>query len=57
MPVKGNGGDGGEPAAVAEHLGGEFDVIIDCVGGATFGLAIDALLSRRIGGKAVLHID
>ena len=30
-------------AAVAEHLAGEFDVIIDGVGGATFGLAIEHL--------------
>ena len=30
-------------AAVTEHLGGEFDVIIDGVGGATFGLAIEHL--------------
>src|SRR6266702_3931293 len=78
---------------VVEQLGGDFDVIVDGVGGPTFGLAIEhvaprgvvvniatqpgdktvsfrakcfdrahgpaiyALLSRRIGGKAVLHID
>lgn len=27
-------------AAVVERLGGDFDVIIDSVGGATFGLAM-----------------
>jgi NADPH2:quinone reductase len=35
-------------AAVAEHLGGEFDVIIDGVGGATFGLAIGHLRPRGV---------
>jgi NADPH:quinone reductase len=36
-------------AAVAEHLGGEFDVIIiDGVGGATFGLAIEHLCPRGV---------
>jgi len=35
-------------AAVTEHLGGEFDVIIDCVGGATFGLAIEHLCPRGV---------
>ena len=33
-------------AAVVEHLGDEFDVIIDGVGGATFGLAIEHLCPR-----------
>jgi NADPH:quinone reductase-like Zn-dependent oxidoreductase len=35
-------------ATVTEHLGGEFDVIIDCVGGATFGLAIERLCPRGV---------
>ena len=35
-------------AAVAEHLAGEFDVIIDGVGGATFGLAIEHLCPRGV---------
>jgi NADPH:quinone reductase-like Zn-dependent oxidoreductase len=35
-------------AVVAEHLGGEFDVIIDAVGGATFGLAIEHLRPRGV---------
>jgi NADPH:quinone reductase-like Zn-dependent oxidoreductase len=35
-------------AAVAEDLGGEFDVIIDGVGGATFGLAIGHLRPRGV---------
>ena len=35
-------------AAVAEHLGDEFDVIIDGVGGATFGLAIEHLCPRGV---------
>ncbi len=35
-------------AAVAGHLGGEFDVIIDGVGGATFGLAIEHLCPRGV---------
>jgi NADPH:quinone reductase-like Zn-dependent oxidoreductase len=35
-------------AAVAEHLGDEFDVIIDGVGGATFGLAIGHLRPRGV---------
>jgi NADPH2:quinone reductase len=34
--------------AVTEHLGGEFDVIIDGVGGATFGLAIGHLRPRGV---------
>ena len=35
-------------AAVAEHLAGEFDVIINGVGGATFGLAIEHLCPRGV---------
>jgi NADPH:quinone reductase-like Zn-dependent oxidoreductase len=35
-------------AAVAEDLSGEFDVIIDGVGGATFGLAIGHLRPRGV---------
>jgi len=35
-------------AAVTEDLGGEFDVIIDGVGGATFGLAIGHLRPRGV---------
>jgi NADPH:quinone reductase-like Zn-dependent oxidoreductase len=35
-------------AAVVEHLGGDFDVIIDGVGGATFGLAIEHLSPRGV---------
>ena len=35
-------------AAVAGHLGDEFDVIIDGVGGATFGLAIEHLCPRGV---------
>jgi NADPH:quinone reductase-like Zn-dependent oxidoreductase len=35
-------------AAVAEHVAGEFDVIIDGVGGATFGLAIEHLGPRGV---------
>lgn len=35
-------------AAVAEGLDGEFDVIIDGVGGATFGLAIEHLRPRGV---------
>ena len=35
-------------AAVAEDLGGEFDVIIDGVGGAAFGLAIGHLRPRGV---------
>jgi NADPH:quinone reductase len=35
-------------AAVAEDLDGEFDVIIDGVGGATFGLAIEHLRPRGV---------
>jgi NADPH2:quinone reductase len=35
-------------AAVAEHLAGDFDVIIDGVGGATFGLAIEHLCPRGV---------
>jgi NADPH:quinone reductase-like Zn-dependent oxidoreductase len=35
-------------AAVTGHLGGEFDVIIDGVGGATFGLAIEHLRPRGV---------
>jgi len=34
--------------AVIEHPGGEFDVIIDGVGGATFGLAIEHLSPRGV---------
>jgi NADPH:quinone reductase-like Zn-dependent oxidoreductase len=34
--------------AVVEHLGGEFDVIIEGVGGATFGLAIEHLCPRGV---------
>jgi NADPH:quinone reductase len=30
------------------HLGGDFDVIIDGVGGATFGLAIEQLSPRGV---------
>jgi NADPH2:quinone reductase len=35
-------------AAVVERLGGDFDVIIDGVGGATFGLAIEHLRPRGV---------
>jgi NADPH:quinone reductase len=35
-------------AAVAEHLDGEFDLIIDGVGGDTFGLAIEHLRPRGV---------
>ena len=35
-------------AAVTEHLGDEFDVIIDGVGGATFGLAIEHLCPQGV---------
>jgi NADPH:quinone reductase len=35
-------------AAVAEHLDGDFDVIIDAVGGTTFGLAIEHLAARGV---------
>jgi NADPH:quinone reductase-like Zn-dependent oxidoreductase len=35
-------------AAVAEDLDGEFDVIIDGVGGATFGIAIEHLRPRGV---------
>jgi len=38
--------------AVTGHLGGEFDLIIDGVGGATFGLAIEHLRPRGV----VVHI-
>jgi NADPH:quinone reductase-like Zn-dependent oxidoreductase len=34
--------------AVAEHLDGDFDVIVDAVGGATFGLAIEHLRPRGV---------
>ena len=34
--------------AVVEHPGGDFDVIIDGVGGATFGLAIEHLCPRGV---------
>jgi RNA polymerase sigma factor (sigma-70 family) len=45
-----------------EQIAGDFDMILDTAGGATFGhaiehVALDALLHRRIGGKAVLHVD
>jgi NADPH2:quinone reductase len=35
-------------AAVTEHPGGDFDLIIDGVGGATFGLAIEHLGPRGV---------
>jgi NADPH:quinone reductase-like Zn-dependent oxidoreductase len=35
-------------AAVAEHPDGDFDVIIDAVGGTTFGLAIEHLAPRGV---------
>jgi len=35
-------------ASVVEQLGGDFDVIVDCVGGATFGLAIEHVAPRGV---------
>jgi NADPH:quinone reductase len=35
-------------AVVAEHLDGHFDVIVDGVGGTTFGLAIEHLAARGV---------
>jgi len=35
-------------AAVAEHIDGDFDVIVDAVGGTTFGLAIEHLAPRGV---------
>jgi NADPH2:quinone reductase len=35
-------------AVVAEHLDGDFDVIVDGVGGTTFGLAIEHLAPRGV---------
>jgi NADPH:quinone reductase-like Zn-dependent oxidoreductase len=35
-------------ATVVEQLSGDFDVIVDCVGGATFGLAIEHVAPRGV---------
>ena len=54
--------------AVVQALDGDFDLIVDCVGRldpqvelerpwTDFAAARDALLARRIGGKAVLRVQ
>jgi NADPH:quinone reductase len=50
VPATGAAGGVGRlgAAAVVEDLGGDFDVIIDGVGGATFGLAIEHLAPRGV---------